>query len=422
MGQPLLDPIRLDDSPPPLALGAWQLQAWRRPVRWRLVAAGALVTAIDVALITTAVATGRLVGWAGGIPLGLLATLWGRYLARPVSGIHAHRTQPVDHQEIRMPATRPAPTPTRADLQAAALSYAQRGWHVFPLRPGSKKPAVPNHPAHRCDGNDPRCTSGHTGWEQRATTDPNRITRAWDRHPYGIGIACGPSRLVVIDLDTPKTNGHRPGTWHLAHLEHRTGRHISPTYTVATPSGGQHRYYHAPPGPALTNTASRIAPCIDTRAAGGYVVAPPTRTTAGAYHCTDPRPPAPLPTWFTALLTTPDLAHPSAARPRRPAIGPLSRYVEAAIAGELHRLTTATPGTRNSTLFTVAVALGQLVGAGSLDLDSARQRLLEASSDHVSTGAYSHAQAAQTVASGLHRGANQPRRLPAHLTTQEARP
>ena len=76
-----------------------------------------------------------------------------------------------------------------AGLLIAALGYAARGWHVFPLRFGSKKPATPGHPADRCDGSDPRCQDGHTGWEARATTDPERITRAWSTHPYGIGIA-----------------------------------------------------------------------------------------------------------------------------------------------------------------------------------------------------------------------------------------
>jgi predicted CoA-binding protein len=34
------------------------------------------------------------------------------------------------------------------NLLAAALTAAQHGWHVFPLRPGSKVPAL--HGARRC--------------------------------------------------------------------------------------------------------------------------------------------------------------------------------------------------------------------------------------------------------------------------------
>ncbi|MEU9856364.1 bifunctional DNA primase/polymerase, partial [Streptomyces sp. NPDC047974] len=83
----------------------------------------------------------------------------------------------------------------------AALDAAARGWAVFPLRPGTKRPAL--HGETRC----PRagaCAGGHVKWEDRATTDPERITRAWTQAPFNIGLATGPSGLVVIDLDMPK--------------------------------------------------------------------------------------------------------------------------------------------------------------------------------------------------------------------------
>src|SRR5436305_905965 len=70
-------------------------------------------------------------------------------------------------------------------LQRIALDLAGRGWPVFPLRPGDKRPAFPDHPAAACTGRDPRCrTAGrHVGWEDRATTDPDRIRRGWQRAP-----------------------------------------------------------------------------------------------------------------------------------------------------------------------------------------------------------------------------------------------
>jgi len=89
------------------------------------------------------------------------------------------------------------PDDPRAALAAAALDAAARGWHVFPLRPGDKRPAYPDHTADRCTGTDPRCRAGHQGWEPRATTDPARITRAWTAAAYNIGIATGPSGLIV---------------------------------------------------------------------------------------------------------------------------------------------------------------------------------------------------------------------------------
>jgi hypothetical protein len=54
------------------------------------------------------------------------------------------------------------PTALIDQLRDAALLYASRGWHVFPLIPGTKKPACPGHPASRCDRSDPWCRHGHS--------------------------------------------------------------------------------------------------------------------------------------------------------------------------------------------------------------------------------------------------------------------
>lgn len=315
------------------------------------------------------------------------------------------------------------PRPVRADLLDAALAYAARGWHVFPIRPGSKKPATPNHPAHLCDRTDLRCVDGHTGWEARATTDPARITRAWTTRPYGIGIACGPSGLIVIDLDTATDPGHRSGAERLVDVEQRAGRSLPDTHTVRTPSGGWHLYYATPAGSALTNTASRVAPNIDTRATGGYVVAPPTRLdgpddTYEVVRTVDELPE--LPAWFVALIAPPTTPPPRSPTRRRRTVGrtQLDRYVAAALDGETTRIRSAVEGTRNHTLFTAAIALGQLTGAGHLDPDHAQAVLLDAAQAHLDAGAYTTRQAHQTIASGLRRGATQPRQLA--TTTEEA--
>jgi hypothetical protein len=101
---------------------------------------------------------------------------------------------------------------TRPTLLTAALAAAERGWHVFPLRVGAKQPALRGY--DRC----PRtgaCADNHQGWEQRATTDPDRIRAAWTGPgaSFNVGIACGPSGLVVIDLDTAKPGEVPPPAW-----------------------------------------------------------------------------------------------------------------------------------------------------------------------------------------------------------------
>lgn len=313
----------------------------------------------------------------------------------------------------------------KTKLLAAALDYANRGWRVFPLRPGTKKPATPNHPAHLCDHTDPKCADGHTGWEQRATTDPDRITKAWTTKPYGIGIACGPSRLLVIDLDTA-TDGGPSGidTW----TRLATPQPLDATYTVDTPSGGQHRYYRRPAGADLGNTASRIGARIDTRATGGYVVAPPTRTSdLTVYKTTCPRSPAPLPAWLLDALTQPThtpTPRPAPVAPARSCIDASERvraYVEAAVSGEIRRLAEATaPGNRNHTLLLASIALGQLVGARLLDQTSAEQTLWDACQHHIGAGAYTPNQATATIASGINRGIREPRTLPHNLTAEPA--
>jgi hypothetical protein len=305
-------------------------------------------------------------------------------------------------------------------MRDAALLYASRGWYVFPLIPSTKRPACPGHPAARCDRSDPWCRHGHTGWEQRATTNDARIQRAWSSTPYGIGIACGPSRLLVIDTDQPKTADHadgvgdeRGGDKTLAQLE-AAQRRLPPTYTVQTPSGGTHRYFAVPDGLQLGNTAGQLGQLIDTRGTGGYVVAAPT-VIGRAYTVIANRRPAPLPDWLIQLLTPP--AHgPATAlsgfqttgRHAAPA-GPLSRYVIAALANEAARVRGALPGQRNDFLFRAAVALGQLVGSGQLDEHTARNRLREACTGHIIDQAFTAVQADATITSGLTRGAAEPR-------------
>ncbi|MCL2090263.1 MAG: bifunctional DNA primase/polymerase [Micrococcales bacterium] len=296
---------------------------------------------------------------------------------------------------------------TQNPLLDAALWYARRGWHVFPLRPGTKLPATPAHRADRCDRADPRCRRGHTGWEQRATCDPDRITRAWAARDWGIGIACGPSGLLVVDTDTA-TDGPDGETALQALAAPHGG--MPGTWTVRTPSGGWHRYYTRPDRPTLGCTTARVGAHIDTRGSGGYVVAPPTRTPVGVYVAVTAGRTVALPAWLAAVL----------AGPRRPdpdqhgtaSAGLTNAYVRAAVSGETRKVHQAPVGVRNQTLFHAAVALGQIVAAGALHPDTATAHLLDACTGHVAAGAFTESQAAATIRSGLRAGATTPRTLP----------
>ncbi|MEU5724687.1 bifunctional DNA primase/polymerase [Micromonospora sp. NPDC047738] len=298
------------------------------------------------------------------------------------------------------------------DLLAAALAHAERGWHVFPLRPDDKRPAFPDHAADDCTGRDPRCRAAgrHLGWEARATTDPDRIRRAWSTRPYGIGLACGPSRLVVVDLDTPKDGaGGRDGLAVLAELAATHAAGIDPTYTVTTGRGGTHLYYrHPDDGPALRNTAGTLGPMVDTRAHGGYVVAAGSTVTGRPYVVDLDTDPAPLPGWLADLLA------PAPLPPQRPVVvdlgtGRRAAYIDAAIRAQVAEVTGAAPGGRNHALYRSAVALGQLVAGGALAESDATTVLTDAAH----TAGLRPVETARTIASGLRAGARRPRKVAA---------
>ena len=322
-----------------------------------------------------------------------------------------------DSPAVRRPA---APAPP---LLAAALAAAARGWHVIPLRPDGKRPAFPDHTAEHCTRTDRWCRDGHTGWEQRATTDPDRIRRAWTIRPYGVGVACGPSGLLVVDLDQPKAGETVPPYWQtvdgvadgsdvLAVLAERAGQPFpADTYTVHTGRGGTHLYLRQPPDARLGNTAGQrggLGWLVDTRGHGGYVVAAGSTVDGHPYTVWDDRDPAPMPDWLTARLTpTADPARrPADAAAVRLAADRLPAYLRAAVAGELARVSAATEGHRNHTLYVAAVALGQLVAGGALPAELVTAELKQAA---VTVGLEA-GEAAGTIRSGLRAGARRPRR------------
>ncbi|WP_374204934.1 bifunctional DNA primase/polymerase [Pseudonocardia sp. WMMC193] len=179
----------------------------------------------------------------------------------------------------------------------AALAHASRGWKVFPLRIGDKRPAVRD-------------------WETRATTDAVRIHRAWGSQRgarCNVGIACGPSNLVVVDLDTPAHGSPRPYEWDKPGID--TGadvfaalaeQHGEPppfeTFSVETVSGGEHVYFAAPDGPAIRNSAGKVGWLIDVRGAGGYVVAAGSKVGGRRYRSNGHAEVARLPRWLTAAI------------------------------------------------------------------------------------------------------------------------
>ena len=141
-----------------------------------------------------------------------------------------------------------------------AQAYARAGWPVFPLIPGEKVPLSRTH-----------------GF-QDASTDPEQITDWWGRNPArNVGIATGAPGPDVLDVDQ---HGEAGNGFEAYGKLCRSGLVTGSKAVVRTPSGGFHVYF------AGTDQRSGKLPAhhIDFRAAGGYVVAPPSRVGRREYE------------------------------------------------------------------------------------------------------------------------------------------
>ena len=287
-----------------------------------------------------------------------------------------------------------------------ALAAADAGWHVFPCAPGSKRPAL------------------RENWQDLATTDHARIRAWWARQPYNIGIACGPSGLVVIDLDVAHDGGDGPserdglegldgpaaGAEALRRLCRAHGqRYPAGTYTVDTPSGGSHLYFTAPAIP-VRNSAGRLGPLIDVRADGGYVVGDGSRIGGRGYAARGDFLPLalPLPAWIARLLNQ----EPTMLEAPRP-LPALDRaqgraYALAAFREETRRVAQARVGTRNDTLNRAAFSLGQLVAAGLIP----PLPVMTGLADAAARAGLPADEARRTIRSGMSAGARKPRPSP----------
>ncbi|WP_416978002.1 bifunctional DNA primase/polymerase [Streptomyces sp. T028] len=211
-----------------------------------------------------------------------------------------------DRHSARNPDRRPDRHPRQAATLALAhaLSAAERGLAVIPLS-RTKLPALRS--PHRPD--DPPCHGtcgrfGHGVYD--ASTDPARIRALFAAAPWatGYGIACGlpPHHLIGVDLDT-KSGTDATGALRELGLRHLFT--IPPTVVVVTPSGGRHLWLTGPPDVVIPNSAGRLAPGIDIRGAGGYLVGPGSRTAHGVYSTapgTGRLAPAPCPRALVRLL------------------------------------------------------------------------------------------------------------------------
>ena len=189
-----------------------------------------------------------------------------------------------------------------------------------------------------------------------ATRDPEAIRAMFDKPGAAmIGVPTGAvSGIIVVDIDNKENR--QGGQWLQAN-SHR----MPQTRTIRTKSGGLHIYLKHP-GFQVRNSNDRIAPGIDVRGDGGYVIAPPSP----GYREADNAPIANVPEWLIPILIPP---------PDKPYEAPRytglnSPYGLAALRAECEAIRCAGFGNQEFTLNAASLKIGALIAGGELDASS----------------------------------------------------
>ncbi|MEU0663391.1 bifunctional DNA primase/polymerase [Streptomyces lavendulocolor] len=347
-----------------------------------------------------------------------------------------------------------APSSSVAGALLLARWCATRGWPVHPLSPQRKTPVAncsacraPGHTYRgcRCRAEGRWCHGFHA-----ATLDMALITQWWSQNPHlGVGVACGPAGLVVIDIDahpqglpsrdrilpgipiddSVDLSGMTTGFHSIAVLAALRGEE-SPaddvtTLRVKTPSGGLHVWYRTTDSRRWqcstgSSNGRALAWQVDVRAHGGYIVAPGTTTKAGTYMpIGSAREPAALPAWLalelerTGHLPAVDVPAPRPVPPRaRQAVieagggvDHAHRILTVALA-EITACGVVTEGAGfSSKLNRASFTAGGLVAAGHFSHEAVERALLEAAA-FARPG--QEPRAAQIIRSGMRAGFRRP--------------
>ncbi|NBV20344.1 MAG: hypothetical protein EBS11_27750, partial [Janthinobacterium sp.] len=202
-----------------------------------------------------------------------------------------------------------------------------------------------------------------------ASKDPAQIRAAFDRPGAElIGVPTGAaSGWVVIDIDI---RSDRDGSdWLRENAEA-----LPPTRTHKTRSGGLHLIFLVPEGVEIRNSASRVAPGVDVRGEGGYVIVPPSP----GYSLADPTEPAEMPRWLIRACMPPEREQPPPAAPQVAREHGGTRYGLAALADECNAIRRAPFGQQETTLNAAGLKVGALVAGGEIEEGIAVAELLAA--------------------------------------------
>lgn len=258
----------------------------------------------------------------------------------------------------------PQPVTTVSPILPVARRYQRLGWPVAPTYGADAGSST------GCSCRDADCSSPAkhpvTAHGIKDASIEERLARIWfERWPdRGIALATGRSSGVwVLDLDGPEGMD----SLHCLIAEHGE---LPRTVASRTGGGGYHLLWRMPEDRDVRNSASQVAPAIDVRGSGGYIVLPPSGHVSGRrYEWVDGRSPwdldpVPAPRWLVDLAAPPrpeplPINVSDAARPRS--------YVRAAIEQECAELARTPEGGRNSRLNVAAYSLARFVTSGEAD-------------------------------------------------------
>jgi hypothetical protein len=193
-----------------------------------------------------------------------------------------------------------------------------------------------------------------------ATAEPAAIRRMF-QNPNAVMIGVPTGAIVgwvVVDVDVK--DGAQGAAW----LDANSHRMVQ-TRTIRTGSGGLHLYFRWP-GQPIKNSASKIAPGIDVRGDGGYVIVPPSP----GYAVADNAPIADAPDWLLPALIPPAAPEPAPApllASRAPIQDGASILGREALAQRCDEIRNAPDGAKHSSINEAAYAIGGLVAAGHIE-------------------------------------------------------
>jgi hypothetical protein len=261
--------------------------------------------------------------------------------------------------------------------------------------------------------------SPYTAYGLKDATTSARIINIWfgDRHAgAAIGVPTG-EKLAgwVLDLDRhDDRDGHK---W-LEAMEAQHGQ-LPPTARASTANGGTHIFFKHVVG--IRNRAA-IAPGVDTRGDGGYILAPGSVMADGRRYVwkdweEDGIPEfADAPAWLVDMVITKAPAAVERVKSEytyRPADDTgATAYASKSFTMELDKLISAPKGQRGQQLFASACNIGEFVAGGYISRSEAEAGLFDAATSNGLVGTDGDRKTWDKIKRGLDKTANSPRQIP----------